>query len=152
MHKQVCVQLTSNSKIFVQILQKGALRNFRPNPCPRNEKLQISDDQSLLQNAPPPIWKTSDLRWPKFTPKYPPIGLESGRSYMETNLYPPWIPLVVNSIPSPQTVTILNWCICHVLGEVVMNYFQPIEGSDWLIPCFWMSVLFKTNKRENYLL
>ena len=37
---------------------------------------------------PPPIWKTSDLRWPKFTPEYPqpptPQGLESGRSYVET--------------------------------------------------------------------
>ena len=36
-------------------------------------KLQIWDDQSLLQNTPPPLfWKTSDLGWPKFTPKYPP--------------------------------------------------------------------------------
>ena len=46
---------------------------------PSNEKLQIWDDQSLLQNTPPP-----------------PVGLESGRSYVETNLYPPWIPLVVS--------------------------------------------------------
>ena len=23
---------------------------------------------------PPPFWKTSDLGWPKFTPKYPPLG------------------------------------------------------------------------------
>ena len=38
---------------------------------PTNEKLQIWDDQSLLQNTPPKM-KTSDLRWPKFTPKYPP--------------------------------------------------------------------------------
>ena len=86
---------------------------------PPNGKLQIWDDQSLLQNTPPhpmenfrfgmtkvyskipppmenfrfemtkvyskippsgisdqkapPPWKTSDLRWPKFTPKYPPF-------------------------------------------------------------------------------
>ena len=41
---------------------------------PWNEKLQIWDDQSLLRNTPPktPKWKTSDLRWPKFTPEYPP--------------------------------------------------------------------------------
>ena len=55
---------------------------------PPNEKLQIWDDQSLLQNTPlhenfrfemtkvysriPPSMKTSDLRWPKFTPEYPP--------------------------------------------------------------------------------
>ena len=80
---------------------------------PPTEKLQIWDDQSLLWNTPPPKlknfrfemakvysgipptnWKTSDLRWPKFTPEYPPPeGLQSGRSYVETNLYPPWIPL-----------------------------------------------------------
>ena len=45
--------------------QKSLLQNAP------NEKLQISDDQSLLQNAPPQ-WKTSDLRWPKFTLEYPP--------------------------------------------------------------------------------
>ena len=42
----------------------------------------------------PPKWKTSDLRWPKFTLEYPPVGLQSSISYVETNLYPPWIPLV----------------------------------------------------------
>ena len=53
---------------------------------PPNEKLQIWDNQSLLWITPPPMknfrfemtkvyselppkWKTSDLRWPKFTPK-----------------------------------------------------------------------------------
>ena len=34
---------------------------------PPQWKLQIWDDQSLLWNNPPPKWKTSDLRWPKFT-------------------------------------------------------------------------------------
>ena len=36
------------------------------------------------------------MRWPKFTLEYPPPprGLQSWRSYVETNLYPPWIPLV----------------------------------------------------------
>ena len=123
-----------------------------PPPQIPNEKLQIWDDQSLLRNTPQ--WKTSDLRWLKFTPKYPPKmknfrfemtkvyseippqneklqiwddqsllrntpsppneklqiwddqsllrntpppsqkGLQSGRLYVETNLYPPWIPLV----------------------------------------------------------
>ena len=39
---------------------------------PPLRKLQIWDDQSLLQNTPPPpFWKTSDLGWPKFTPEYP---------------------------------------------------------------------------------
>ena len=88
---------------------------FTPEYPPPNEKLQIWDDQSLLWNAPPwktsdlrwpkftpeyppphppPKWKTSDLRWPTFTPEFPPPPLESGRLYVETNLYPPWIPLV----------------------------------------------------------
>ena len=40
-------------------------------PPPHFGKLQIWDDQSLLQNTPP-FWKTSDLGWPKFTPEYPP--------------------------------------------------------------------------------
>ena len=57
---------------------------------PPNGKLHIWDNQSLLWNTPPmenfrfgmtkvyseitPQWKTSDLGWPKFTPKYPPNG------------------------------------------------------------------------------
>ena len=56
---------------------------------PPTEKLQIWDDQSLLRftpqlknfrfemtkvysSLPPQNWKTSDLRWLKFTPVYPP--------------------------------------------------------------------------------
>ena len=42
-------------------------------PPPHFGKLQIWDDQSLLRNTPP-IRKTSDLGWPKFTPEYPPIS------------------------------------------------------------------------------
>ena len=67
---------------------------YPPSPNEKNEKLQIWDDQSLLQNIPPPneklqIWDDQSLLW-----NTPPLGLESGRSYVETNLYPPWIPLV----------------------------------------------------------
>ena len=51
---------------------------------PHYGKLQIWDDQSLLWNTPP-FWKTSDLGWPKFTPKYPPI-LENFRFGM-TKVY-----------------------------------------------------------------
>ena len=39
-------------------------------PPPPFRKLQIWDDQTLLWNTPPPFQKTSDLRWPKFTPEY----------------------------------------------------------------------------------
>ena len=54
----------------------------------------------------PSQWKTSDLRWQKFTPEYPSphIGLESGRSYVETNLYPPWIPLVLHLYNPHQAI------------------------------------------------
>ena len=45
-------------------------------PLPHFGKLQIWDDQSLLRNIPP-FWKTSDLGWPKFTPKYPPPHFET---------------------------------------------------------------------------
>ena len=45
---------SSNSKICVQILQKAPFWNFRP------------------ESPLPPKWKTSDLRWPKFTLEYPP--------------------------------------------------------------------------------
>ena len=52
---------------------QSLLRNTPPTPSPPIfGKLQIWDDQSLLRNTPPPFWKTSDLGWPKFTPKYPP--------------------------------------------------------------------------------
>ena len=64
---------------------------FTPEYPPYFGKLQIWDDQSLLQNTPPslenfrfgmtkvysgippPFWKTSDLGWPKFTLEYLPI-------------------------------------------------------------------------------
>ena len=41
-------------------------------PPPHFGKLEILNDQSLLRNTPPTFRKTSDLGWPKFTPKYPP--------------------------------------------------------------------------------
>ena len=100
------------------------MKNFRfemtkvyswiPPPQMKNFRFEMT---KVYSGIPPQKWKTSDLRWPKFTPEYPPpppqneklqiwedqsllwntpppIGLESGRSYVETNLYPPWIPLV----------------------------------------------------------
>ena len=108
---------------------------------PPNEKLQIWDDQSLLWNTPrkmknfrfemtkvysgipPPQWKTSYLRSPKFTPEYPPEGLQSGRSYVETNLYPPWIPLVclvwVTTWNSDTSKTMTLWFHGHCSEEVM---------------------------------
>ena len=110
MHKQVSVQLTSNSKFLSKFSRNPLSRISDQKALPSNRKLQIWDDQSLLRNNPPPMenfrfeltkvyseippsqngklqilddqsllrntppspkWKTSDLRWPKFTPKYP---------------------------------------------------------------------------------
>ena len=58
---------SQNGKL--QIWDDQSLLRFTPPP--QNGKLQIWDDQSLLQFTPLPKWKTSDLRWPKFTPVYP---------------------------------------------------------------------------------
>ena len=63
------------SKIPPPILEHfrfGMTKVYSEIPPPHFGKLQIWDDQSLLRNTPPPFWKTSDLGWPKFTPKYPP--------------------------------------------------------------------------------
>ena len=164
---------SSNSK-FLSKFSREPLSGISDQKAPPNEKLQIWDDQSLLQNTPqmkkfrfemtkvysgipplpkwktsdwrwpkllwntpppqklnfkfemtkvysgippptPPKWKTSDLRWPKFTPEYPsppPVGWQSWRSYVETNLYPPWIPLV--SSVGVSTDCIARWS-CYIL-------------------------------------
>ena len=88
MHKQVCVQLTSNSKFLSKFPRKGLLGISDQKAPPPFRKLQIWDDQSLLWNTPPPppFRKTSDLRWPKFTPKYPPPISENFRFEM-TKVY-----------------------------------------------------------------
>ena len=64
----------------LQIWDDQSLLWNTPHP-PHFGKIQIWDDQSLLWNTPPPppFWKTSDLRWPKFTPEYPlPISENAG--------------------------------------------------------------------------
>ena len=85
------------TKVYSKIPPPPPMENFRfgmtkvYSEIPPHIKLQIWDDQSLLRNTPPPmenfrfgmtkvyseippppLWKTSDLGWPKFTPKYPP--------------------------------------------------------------------------------
>ena len=77
------------------------------NTPPQNEKLQIWNDQSLLRNTSPmknfrfemtkvysgispPKWKTSDLRWPKFSLEYPPKWKTSDLRWPKlTPEYPP---------------------------------------------------------------
>ena len=60
-----------NSKFLSKFSRKPLSGISDQKAPPPPGKLQIWDDQSLLWNAPPQ-WKTSDLRWPKFTSKYPP--------------------------------------------------------------------------------
>ena len=70
------------------------------------------------QKAPSPPWKTSDLGWPKFTPKYPPPKLKNFRFGM-TKVYseiPPqwktsdlrWPKLLRNTPPNWKTSD-LGW-------------------------------------------
>ena len=68
---------------------------------PQFGKLQTWDDQSLLRNTPLPIWKTSDLGWPKFTPEYPlpPIRKTSDLGW----------PKFTPEYPSPQKTSDLGW-------------------------------------------
>ena len=114
MHKQVSgwtVNFGPNSPVYPFLELKTRIP-----PPPHFWKLQIWDDQSLLRNTPPhfgklqiwddqsllwntpPFWKTSDLGWPKFTPKYPPPILENFRFGM-TKVYseiPPLPPILEN--------------------------------------------------------
>ena len=104
----------------------------------------------------PPQWKTSDLRWPKFTPKYPPPpemenfrfemtkvyseipptpppnGLESGRSYLETNLYPPWIPLVTLFDETRQFLFTGNW---EILRQLCPSFIQLLRKEILWYTC-----------------
>ena len=58
-------------------------------PPPISENFQF-EMTSLLRNTPPPFQKTSDLRWPKFTPKYPPFWKTSDLRWPKFTLkYPP---------------------------------------------------------------
>ena len=86
-----------NSKFLSKFSRKPLSGISDQKAPPPNEKLQIWDDQSLLRNTLPKKMKNFRFEMTKVYSGIPPplrLGLESGRSYMETNLYPPWIPLV----------------------------------------------------------
>ena len=74
MHKQVSVQLTSNSKFLSKFSRKSLSGISDQKALPPNEKLQIWDDQSLLQNTHPneklQIWDDQSLLTPP-TPQPP---------------------------------------------------------------------------------
>ena len=61
-----------NSK-FLSKFSRKPLSGISDQKAPPFGKLQIWDDQSLLRNTLP-FWKSSDLRWPRFTLKYLPIS------------------------------------------------------------------------------
>ena len=70
MHKQVSgwtVNFCPNSPVYPFLELKTRIP-----PPPISENFRFGMTKVLLQNTPPPFWKTSDLRWPKFTPAYPP--------------------------------------------------------------------------------
>ena len=73
MHKQVCVHIPQTVK-FVSKFSRKPLSG-------------ISDQRAP---PPPPQWKTSDLRWPKFTPEYTPQWKTSVLGWPKFTLeYPP---------------------------------------------------------------
>ena len=65
--------VTTHGKICVQILWRAPLWSFssdsRVPPPMKNFRFEMT---KVYSGIPPPQWKTSDLRWPKFTPEYPP--------------------------------------------------------------------------------
>ena len=102
------------------------------NTPPHFGKLQIWDDQSLLWNTPPPFWKTSDLGWPKFTPKYPPL-LENFRFGM-TKVY--------SEIP-PPILENFRFGMTKVYSEIpplLENFrFGMTKVYSEIPPPFWKS-------------
>ena len=101
---------------------------------PHFGKLQIWDDQSLLRNTPP-FWKTSDLRWPKFTPKYPPPISENAGDRM-------W-----RLICNPQGY--------HSSRRWVYSLFIAVQRAcpflRALLPSFGMKWLFCTSPRKDVI-
>ena len=96
---------------------------------PHFGKLQIWDDQSLLWNTPPPIseifrfgmtkvysripppfWKTSDLRWPKFTPEHhPPFQKTSDLGWPKFTPEYPWPKFTPEYLPPFRKSSDLGW-------------------------------------------
>ena len=88
MHKQVCVHIPQTVK-FVFKFSRKPLSGISDQRAPPKWK---TSDLKWPKFTPeyPPKWKTSDLRWPKFTPEYPPPQNEKlGRSYLETKSVSP---------------------------------------------------------------
>ena len=95
---------------FKENFRFGMTKVYSKIPPPKKlRKLQIWDDQSLLRNTPPKIKKTSDLGWPKFTPKYPPPILRKLQIWDDQSLlrntpptHPPTHPRKLSESPGPR--------------------------------------------------
>ena len=125
-----------NSKFLSKFSRKplSGISDQKAPPPPFRKTSDLRCPKFTPEYPPPPFWKTSDLRWPKFTLEYPPpshppphpvVVLQSGRSYVETNLYPPWIPLVFLLLVDQQWVAIL-------LGSGIwptLRVAKPSRGS-----------------------
>ena len=137
MHKQVCVQLTSNSKF---------LSKFSRKPLSG-----ISD-----QTGPPCKMENFGFEMTKVTPEYPPppVGSESGRSYVETKSVSPMDTFSLVWWSQPETsANFTRLYDLHIqsfrnkyqikkIGEVLIfmsanrhSSTRIIHGSDWLQFC-----------------
>ena len=67
---------------------------------PISENFRFGMTKVYSEIPPPPFWKTSDLGWPKFSPKYPPPILENFRFGM-TKVY--------SEIPPPHFGKLQIW-------------------------------------------
>ena len=68
MHKQVCGWTVNFPESpFLEFQTRKP-----PPPPPPFRKTSDLRWPKFTPEYPPPFWKTSDLRWPKFTPEYPP--------------------------------------------------------------------------------
>ena len=90
---------SSNSKICVQISRKP-LSGFQTRKSPPPMKNFRFEMTKVYSRIPAPQLKNFRFEMTKVysgIPPPPPIGLQSRRSHVETNMYPPWMPLVSTS-------------------------------------------------------
>ena len=94
MHKQVCVRIPQTVNLCPNSPESPFLEFQTREPPPQWKTSDLRWPKFTLWNTPPPKWKTSDLRWPKFTPEYPPkmknFRFEMTKVYSGIPPPPPW--------------------------------------------------------------
>ena len=86
MHKQVSgwtVNFGPNSPVYPFLELKTRI----PPPILENLRFGMTKVYSEIPPPPPPFWKTWDLGWPKFTPKYPPPPILENFRFGMTKVY-----------------------------------------------------------------